>query len=209
MAMEQIIFTDLDGTLLNHYDYSFEEAKEAIEYIKISKSQSYLEIRIFFKHIKKQFPLKGFGDMSVENVRELTGLSEESAKHSMRRNFTEPFIFEGVVDLKLLKDEAEKEGLEIVKGGRFYHVISQGQGKAKAMMHLTHLYEEYFEKKFTTIALDDSENDFSMLQAADVGVLIPWPNGEFADINTENIIKATYPGSKGCNKALLEILDAS
>ena len=147
--------------------------------------------------------------MSVENVRELTGLSEESAKHSMRRNFTEPFIFEGVVDLKLLKDEAEKEGLEIVKGGRFYHVISQGQGKAKAMMHLTHLYEEYFEKKFTTIALDDSENDFSMLQAADVGVLIPWPNGEFADINTENIIKATYPGSKGCNKALLEILDAS
>ena len=50
--MEQIIFTDLDGTLLNHYDYSFEEAKEAIEYIKISKSQSYLEIRIFFKHIK-------------------------------------------------------------------------------------------------------------------------------------------------------------
>lgn len=266
MNIEQIIFTDLDGTLLNHHDYSFEEAREAIDYIKkssipliivtsktfsevrvlqeklgirhpfivengagifippdsvltspippqdkyikISKSQSYLEVRIFFKHIKKQFPLKGFGDMSVEEVMELTGLSEESAKHSMRRNFTEPFILDASVNLKLLQDEAKKEDLEIVKGGRFYHIISQGQDKAKAMKRLTHLYEEYFDKKLKMIALGDSENDFSMLQAADVGILIPLPNGEFANIDTTNIIKAKYPGPKGWNEALMEMLDA-
>lgn len=177
-------------------------------YIKISKSQSYLEVRIFFKHIKKQFPLKGFGDMRVEEVMELTGLSQESAKHSMRRNFTEPFILEGNVDIKLLQAEANKEDLAIVKGGRFYHIISQGQDKATAMKRLTHLYEEYFDKKLKMIALGDSENDLSMLQAADVGILIPLPNGEFANIDTTNIIKASYPGPKGWNKALMDILDA-
>lgn len=265
MAIEQIIFTDLDGTLLNHNDYSFEEAREALDFIKknsiplvivtsktfrevralqeklgiscpfivengggifippdsilaspippqenyiqISRSQSYLEVRIFFKHIQKEFPLRGFGDMRVEEVMALTGLSRNNAENSMRRNFTEPFILEGSADMKLLQDEAEKEELEIVKGGRFYHLITLGQDKAKAMGRLTHLYEAYFEKKLKTVALGDSENDFTMLQAADVGVLIPLPSGEFANIDRTNLIKARYPGSKGWNKALLEILD--
>ncbi len=177
-------------------------------YIKISKSQSYLEVRIFFEHLKKNYPVKGFGDMSVKEVIELTGLSHESAKHSKRRNFTEPFILDGKVDIKFLQAEANKEELEIVKGGRFYHIISQGQDKAKAMKRLTHLYEEYFDKKLKMIALGDSENDFSMLQAADIGVLIPLPNGEFANIDSRNLKKATYPGPKGWNEALMEILDA-
>ncbi len=177
-------------------------------YLIISKSQTYLEVRIFFEHLKKNYCIKGFGDMEVEEVMELTGLSEENAIHSMKRNFTEPFILQEEVDIKLLQAQAGKENLEIVKGGRFYHIISKGQDKANAMKHLTHLYEEYFDKKLKMIALGDSENDFTMLQAADVGVLIPYTNGEFAKIDDINIIKASYPGPKGWNKALLEILDA-
>ena len=53
MTIEQIIFTDLDGTLLNHHDYSFEEAREAIEYIKKSSipliivtSKTFSEVRV-------------------------------------------------------------------------------------------------------------------------------------------------------------------
>lgn len=34
MNQKYVIFTDLDGTLLNHEDYSFEEAKPSLEYIK-------------------------------------------------------------------------------------------------------------------------------------------------------------------------------
>ena len=32
--MKNIIFTDLDGTFLNHHDYSFEESKQALQKIK-------------------------------------------------------------------------------------------------------------------------------------------------------------------------------
>lgn len=263
--MKELIFTDLDGTLLNHHDYSFDEAKEALafinansipliivtsktfaevrilqdklgiecpfivengagifippssplaktmpnenRFIKISQAKSYLELRLFFENLKQRHPIRGYGDMSVDEVMGLTGLSKEDAKNSMKRDFTEPFVLECSVDMQELEFEASQEGLAIVKGGRFYHLISKGQDKAKAMKHLTHLFEEYFSKELKMIALGDSANDFTMLKSADIGVLIPLHNGEFAKIDTDKIIKADYPGPKGWNKALLEILD--
>ena len=225
-----LVFTDLDGTLLNHHDYSFEDAREAINYlkdnsipliivtsktfsevrvlqeklgiecpfivengagiflaassilaqsmppqnrhIKISKAKSYLELRLFFEILQKKYPLRGFGDMQVSEVMELTGLAQEDATNAMKRDFTEPFIVLEEVDIEVIKKEANKEGLDIVKGGRFYHLISQGQDKAEAMKYLTHLFEEKTARKLTMIALGDSANDFTMLKSANVGVLI-------------------------------------
>ncbi len=37
MSREYIVFTDLDGSLLNHVDYSYGEAKSMLEYIKTEK----------------------------------------------------------------------------------------------------------------------------------------------------------------------------
>lgn len=263
--LEYLVFTDLDGTLLNHHDYSFDDATEAINYlksnsipliivtsktfsevrilqekldikcpfivengagiflpsdsvltqsmpkqnrhIKISKAQSYLELRLFFKTMQRKYPIKGFGDMKVDEVMQLTGLDEHDASNAMRRDFTEPFIATSEIDIELIKYEAHKEGLDIVKGGRFYHLISQGQDKAEAMKHLTHLFEERFSHKPKMIALGDSANDFSMLKSADVGVLIKLHDGTFADIKANGIIKTSFAGPKGWNESLLEILD--
>lgn len=263
---EQIIFTDLDGTLLDHYNYSFQDARIALGYIKrkviplvivtsktfsevrvvqeklditcpfivengagifispksvlakdliheqrytkISKAQSYLEIRLFFNKLKENYKIRGYGDMSVEQVMSLTGLSKESALQSMQRDFTEPFIVEDEkVDIEAIRKEANAEGLDIVKGGRFYHLITMGQDKAEAMKYLKHLFEESFGKELQMIALGDSANDFTMLKAADIGVLIPSPNGSYADIRDDSILKAKYPGPKGWSEALMEILD--
>ncbi len=262
--LEYLIFTDLDGTLLNHNDYSFADASEVISYlkknsipliivtsktfsevrilqekldikcpfivengagiflpadsalaqsapsqnrhVKISEAQSYLELRLFFKTLQEKYPLKGFGDMSVNEVMKLTGLDEEDAAHSMQRDFTEPFISTGEIDMELIKKEAHKEKLDVVKGGRFYHLISQGQDKAKAMKRLTHLFEEKFSKKLKTIALGDSANDFGMLKSADVGVLIQLHDGTYADIDCAKIIKSAHSGPKGWNESLLKVL---
>jgi mannosyl-3-phosphoglycerate phosphatase len=268
---KHLVFTDLDGTLLNHHDYSFDDATEAIEFLKnssipliivtsktfsevrilqekigikcpfivengagiyippdailtqgimphqnrhiqISQAQSYLEIRLFFKVLQRKHKIKGFGDMQKEEVMELTGLDEESVIHAMRRDFTEPFIISDDTDIKEIEIAANNAGLEVVKGGRFYHLISKGQDKARAMKHLTYLYEERLGKKLSMIALGDSANDFTMLEAADVGVLIKLYNGEYADIECtgiecENILKSPYAGPKGWNHMLLEILN--
>ena len=263
--MKYLVYSDLDGTLLNHDNYSFDEASEALSYLqeksipliivtsktfaevkplqkklkikcpfivengagifipkdsvltqdiicendflKISQAQSYLELRLFFKHLQQQYAIRGFGDMQVEEIMELTSLHKEDALNAMKRDFTEPFIIEGEVDIELLKGEANAEGLDIVKGGRFYHLISKDQDKAKAMKRLTHLFEEYFNTSLTEIALGDSANDFSMLKAAHTSVLIPSHNGVYADIEALNIRKAPFAGPKGWNVSVLEILN--
>lgn len=263
--MKYLVYSDLDGTLLNHDDYCFKEASEALSYLqlhsipliivtsktfsevkplqeklnikcpfivengagifipsdsilaqnipahdsylKISQAQSYLELRLFFKHLQQSYSIRGFGDMEVEEVMELTSLDKEDALNAMKRDFTEPFVIEDSVAIESLKDEANKEGLDIVKGGRFYHLISQEQDKAKAMQRLTHLFEEYFNTSLTMIALGDSANDFTMLKAAHKSVLIPGYDGLYADLEAPNISKAPFAGPKGWNISLLEILN--
>jgi len=263
--MYSLVFTDLDGTLLTHNDYSFNDANEMLtyiksnkipliiatsktysevvhlqeklqiecpfivengagifipsgsilatninideSYIKISQAQSYLELRLFFKQLQHRYSIKGFGDMSTQEVMELTSLDESSALNAMKRDFTEPFIVEGEVDILALAKEVYEEGLDVVKGGRFYHLIPKGQDKARAMKYLTHLFEEHFDRKLQMIALGDSANDFTMLQDADIGILIPQYDGTYADINDESVRKAAFAGPKGWNASLKEIFN--
>lgn len=265
MMRNSLIFTDLDGTLLNHTTYSFEEAKEALSYIKknsipliivtskthaevhliqeelelscpfivengagifipsasmlastlesdkraikISTAQSYLELRLFFKTLQRNYKIRGFGDMSVEEVMALTSLERDSALNAMKRDFTEPFVVEGEVDIEALRKEADAEGLDVVAGGRFYHLITKNQDKARAMKHLTHLFEEQFQKSFKMIALGDSANDFTMLKVADIGVLVPAEDGSYAPLDDTKVIRAQGAGPKGWNSAILEIFD--
>ena len=267
MKNKYLVFSDLDGTLLNHKDYSFEPAKEALallksnsiplilstsktfsevielqkeigirepfivengagifvpsecvlaksltykdDWIKVSHAHSYIELRLFFQNMKRFFPIKGFGDMSVDEVKALTGLDEQKSINAMKRDFTEPFIIADESLIDSLKAKAKLEGLDIVKGGRFYHLISLHQDKASAMLNLTHMYDEYHNIKHTMIALGDSANDYTMLLQADTGVLVPLHDGSFSPLGDTKVKKAQYPGPKGWNGAIKEILNVS
>lgn len=263
---KHLVFSDLDGTLLNHHDYDFTPAQESIKYlqansipiilstsktfdevrniqknmklqapcivengggifipprcilasalqqhddwIKISNTSNYLELRLFFQKMQRCYPIRGFGDMSHEEVMELTCLDKQSAQNAMQRDFTEPFIIQDRSLIPLLREDALGEGFDIIEGGRFYHLISKNQDKAEAMLKLSHLYNEFHSCKIKTIALGDSQNDFNMLNKADIGVLIPKHDGSFAPIENKNeIIHAKHPGPKGWNSAIKEIFD--
>ena len=61
--MQLIVFTDLDGTLLNHYSYSFEKAKEALGKISsahipliICTSKTRAEIEVWRKKLRNDAP---------------------------------------------------------------------------------------------------------------------------------------------------------
>ena len=264
-----LIFSDLDGTLLDHDSYSFSAAAKAIdliqerqiplilttsktfseviklqkemgirqpfivengaglfipsdcvlakedwhkdeeEWIKVSQSKSYLESRLFLNSMKPKYRLRGFGDMDLKEVEALTSLEKKDAKNAMKRDFTEPFIIEEPSLIPELTQEANALGFDIIQGGRFFHLITLYQDKAKAMLSLKLLYEEYYQDAFYTIALGDSSNDFTMLEHADYGVLIPKTNGMYAPLVISNLIKAPFAGPKGWNSSVLGILDAN
>jgi mannosyl-3-phosphoglycerate phosphatase len=139
-------------------------------------------------------------------VMDLTGLDKENASKAMQRDFTEPFIIEDESLIEEIKTLANIEGLDIVKGGRFYHLISKNQAKENAMFQLTHMYDEYHGLKHTTVALGDSANDFEMIKAADIGILIQGHDLKYAHIGDENIKKSKFPGPKGWHTCISEIL---
>lgn len=264
--MNLIIFTDLDGTLLNYEDYSYKDAIPALKKIKqnqipliitTSKTRKEIEIlqkdldikdpfiiengaAIFFKkgyrnfHIKNSisidrydvvvlgeryqkirevfenykddYCLKGFKDLSNKEISLLTGLSLERVKLAKKREFTEPFITDCPQKIDDLKKEVSKFGLKIVKGGRFYHLMGKNQDKGKAIKITKKIFEDNLKKDFTAIGLGDSENDISMLKNVDIPVLIRKHGGSYEDIKLSNLIKSTYPGSRGWNEVMLSIL---
>lgn len=251
---EYIIFTDLDGTLLDHKTYSTDEAKEMLQYIKshdipliivtsktkeeilklrkklnlnypfivengagifipkndtfeqITMGKDYMETKKFINKYKDTFNIKGFSHMSIEKIAQLTNLSKENSILAKQRDFCEPFIIEDESKIEKLKELSLNEGFDVVKGGRFYHLITKGQDKANALIKVQKIYEKRFNRKYKTIALGDGENDKSMLNKVDIPILIKKYDGNFINYERENLIKSKQIGPLGWNEALKEIL---
>jgi len=122
-------------------------------WLKISSSSSYMQLRDFLSKMKKRYLVHGFGDMKHDEVMSLTNLDKRSAHNAMQRHFTEPFIIKDATLIPKLRLEAQKAGFDIVKGGRFFHLISKDQNKAVAMQKLSKIYRRHYNKPVKTTAV--------------------------------------------------------
>mgnify|MGYP005630842885 CR=1 FL=1 len=169
-------------------------------------------------HMRKSlgWSLKGFSDMDVAEISRLTGLNETSAHLAAMREYDEPFIFEGETpdDLRPLHESAAERRLMVVSGGRFHHLMGNNH-KGNAMARITSWYNAQYHLEghsnpIPTIALGDSPNDFPMLLRADFPVLI-LSERDFPDLEKKipNLKRTPYPGPKGWNTAIFNILSTS
>ena len=261
-----IVFTDLDGTLLDAKTYSFEPALPAIKLLKekeipliicssktrkeieyyrrkldnhdpfisengggifipkgyfqfpIQSSQfsvidednyhvirlgaSYLELRRALLKLRAEgYNVKGFGDMTVEEVIKFTNLSIEEAEMAKERDFDEPFIFSGnEEELQRLFKSIKAMGFNYTQG-RFFHILGNSD-KGKAVSILIELYQRRFEEVIT-VAIGDSLNDIPMLERADYPVLVKKSDGTYEKlISINGLIRVDGTGSEGWNRAI-------
>ncbi|MEA1917597.1 MAG: HAD-IIB family hydrolase [Campylobacterota bacterium] len=262
--MKKIIFTDLDGTFLNHHDYSFQDSAESLQKVKLlnialifttSKTkievellqkkveicepfivengaalfiprnyqnlnldslddfeeykilqfgQPYQKILEFYNEHKVEFKMRGFSDMSDEELSKLTSLHVKSVKFSKMRDFSEPFILDDESRVDELKRVASTCNLKITKGGRFYHLIGENQDKGIAVRKSVELFEKLYGEKITSIALGDGENDVEMLKSVDVPIVIKNHKNEHLHVERFDLQKSTFQGSKGWNEMVLK-----
>lgn len=153
------------------------------------------------------YPLKGFSDMGVEEIAALTGLNKDTARLAQLREYDEPFMVTGnqPIVLSHLLRAAEKKGLRVTSGGRFYHL--QGlNDKGVAMSRILSLYSAQYGV-IQSVALGDSQNDVSMLQQADFPVLVKSKHGltSLAD-HIPGLICTQKTGPAGWNSAVLSVL---
>jgi len=262
-----VVFTDLDGTLLDEAAYSFEPARPALDALAASGvpvvlctsktraeterwrraldnthpfvvengaavlvpcgyfgpdmsydrqdaaygllefGRPYREVRLALQAIRAAtgLPLRGFGDMPVEEIAARCGFSLEDAALAARREYDEPFVGADPASLGAVVREAAALGLRIVAGGRFLHLAGGGD-KGLAVKTLRRLFDRD-GTKVRAIGLGDGPNDEPMLRQVDVPVLVLRRDGRHAEIpDLPGLVIAPYAGPDGWREAVLELL---
>lgn len=266
-----IIFTDLDGTLLDAKTYEWREAATALEQCRekripvimvSSKTRAEIELlrrRLFLpspfvsengggifipqesyqgfsdppaasrdrglwkislgaeykelvKHLKEMtkelgWKIRGFSDMTVEEISRRTHLDRNAAALAAMREFDEPFV---VLDppnpqTDLLGRAAAKRGLTVSSGGRFFHL--QGRNDKGTAFEAIMSWYRKSHGKISSVALGDSPNDFPMLKRADRPVLVR-SEKDYPELKIQipRLRVTREKGPKGWNSAVLCIL---
>jgi mannosyl-3-phosphoglycerate phosphatase len=167
----------------------------------------YGDIRAEFIRLRERTkaPVKGFGDMTVNEIAALTGLSREEAALAREREFDEPFVFAQKPDERFLR-AIEERGLRWTRG-RLYHIMGESD-KGKAVRTLKTWYEREYGR-MVTIGLGDGLNDLPMLRETDHPVLVRKEDGSYEEeISLPNLIKAEGVGPQGWGRAVMELLAA-
>ncbi len=256
-----LVFTDLDGTLLDHHSYSFQPALPALQrlaahnipvILNSSKTRPEMEAlkqqldntapfivengaaaiipsgnlgeepeEILFAAPRdvileqlhwlrsKGYEFRGFNDMSAADVADVTGLTIQAATAAKQRIGTEPLMWQGEeYQLLEMKSLLEQVGLQLIKGGRFYHVMGQ-YDKADAMQYLAQRYQAINpQKQVISIALGDSPNDARMLERADHAVIIKGVNSDKLMITgAGHVMRSQGEGPTGWNECIQSLLN--
>lgn len=265
-----LIFTDLDGTLLDHVTYEWKEALPALNRCKEShipvilvSSKTRAEIDLLRRKLSLSAPfisengggiffpgntidkppreasfhkglwiwslgisygqlvkgigeireelgwdIKGFSDMSADEISRLTGLDKETSELAAQREYDEPFVIpdDKFTEEAALIEAAARRGMTVTKGGRFYHLHGDND-KGRSMEKIISWYKR-FHGEVMTIVLGDSQNDFPMLKLADYPVLVRG-NRDFSYLKKwiPHLRITRAIGPEGWNSAVLGILD--
>jgi mannosyl-3-phosphoglycerate phosphatase len=192
---------------LDYFTFAFPYTRKDLKYLIIEFGTPYHKIRGTLQKIKSSFPdkVRGFGDISAQEVASLCEIPSDKGVLAKEREYDEPFLLEDKTILEKIREIAEKDNLQIIQGGRFYHLVG-GNDKGKAVSYLTDISRRAYDN-IITIALGDSQNDLSMLQVVDYPVIVKKPDGSHdPDITLENLIHSPGKGPVGWNYSVLELL---
>lgn len=183
------------------------EAYEENDYYIIRLGAKYPDLRRVIGELRHEhFSISGFGDMTVEEIAKLAYMTIDEASRAKKRDFDEPFIFEGEEEEKQkLFDAIKSKGFNF-NVGRFFHILGDSD-KGKAVSILIDLYKERFDD-ILTFAVGDSPNDIPMLERVDHPIIVQKPDGSHdSRINILNLVRAEGVGPAGWNKVISKLIE--
>jgi mannosyl-3-phosphoglycerate phosphatase family protein len=264
-----VVFTDLDGTLLDHHTYSFAEAQPGLELLRqhhiplvfcsaktraeqmvyrnalqlhdpfivenggaVFVEQGYFkqphsftrstdgfevlefaragtEVRKILSLVRAelQLPLKGYGDMTLREIVQLTGLDEQSAALAAKREYEETVVTQlSDADRERFRAALARHGVMMTAGARFISV-STANDKGRATKALIEIFRREWGE-IVTVGIGDSWNDAPLLSVTDLALQVQQPGGDWADLPVDGIRKISGIGPKGWTLAMSQLLEA-
>jgi mannosyl-3-phosphoglycerate phosphatase len=155
----------------------------------------------------RSYHFRGFSDMTPGEVAARTGLSPFAAEKARHRVASEPIVWEGTAEeLRDFEEDLGDRGLELVRGGRFYHVGSH-MNKGRALKRLWRTLRFQFGVRATTVACGDAPNDLDMMERADHAVVFPSRSGGYLEPDNPNTSRAPVAGASAWLDAVRNVLD--
>ena len=150
--------------------------------------------------------LRGFFSFTPEELRRLTGLAADAARRALEREYDEPFLIQDEHQAPSVVAAAERRGLRVTRGARFYH-LTGATDKGRALRELLTLFARG-GRRYTTVGLGDAANDLPLLKAVDRPIVIPRRGRELDRdlLGLAGAERAPAPGPVGWNAAVLTVL---
>lgn len=193
---------------LDYFSFEFPFTRKDLKYLIIEFGTPYHKIRGTLQKIQSRFPdtVRGFGDISAQEVANLCEIPPDEGVLAKEREYDEPFLLKDKTILEKIREIANEDHLQIIQGGRFYHLIGEND-KGKAVSYLTDISRRAHDD-VKTIGLGDSQNDLPMFQVVDYPVLVKKPEGSYdPNITLDNLIKSPGIGPVGWNYSVLQLLE--
>ncbi|HXX74583.1 MAG TPA: HAD-IIB family hydrolase [Nitrospiraceae bacterium] len=197
-----------------HFDFPLERARARNSYDVIELGLPYGILRDVLKQIEKNVAttLRGFGDLSVDDVMQVTELSRQEASLAKQREYDEPYLLEGPPALiEEVCRQIVMRGLRWTKGGRFFHLTGDNnKGQAAALLLRCYQRQHQLQgegDRIETVGIGDSVNDAPLLATVDHPILVQKPDGSYdPDIHIPGMTRAPGIGPVGWNHAVQELL---
>jgi mannosyl-3-phosphoglycerate phosphatase len=160
---------------------------------------------------REGYSFQGFNEMQAETLMEMLGLSAEQARAALQRHSSEPILWKDSPEaLEAFGGALEGEGIALVRGGHFKHLMPAGQSKGAALLRVLERYRlSQPDLQWRTLAIGDSPNDSSMLEIADQALVIPNPKRGTLQLKRPDYQIASAPGPQGWGAAILDFLNSN
>ncbi len=208
VALPESYFTLSDTT-----QYSNPDLPADSPYTLLTLTPLYADVLDILHSLRNEhgFQFQGFFDLTAADIAALTQLPLPKAQLAKQRLCSEPLLWlSDNSSLQEFKAELQQHNLQLVRGGRFWHVFGL-TNKGLAMQKLIDMYHHHGITDCTTIALGDSPNDIDMLDKADIAIVIKQKDGSqldycIADNPRKRVLVSNKPGPEGWNDTLTTVL---
>lgn len=153
--------------------------------------------------------VRGYADMTVEEVMQMTGLSEGAAQRSREREFSETVEVEGGPDVwRRFLEAMRARGLHTFGGGPGGTVVGSRVDKGVAVRVVLDLYRAsaVCPEPRTAAAIGDGANDEAMLRAVDRAYLVEGRAGGWAPMDVPGLERVEGRGPVGWASAVERLL---
>ncbi|MDH3595585.1 MAG: HAD-IIB family hydrolase [Rhodospirillales bacterium] len=261
-----VVFSDLDGTLLDGNDYSFDRAEPALRLLAerriplvLCSSKTRSEVEFYrerfgnrdpfvvenggavyvprdyfafgFDHdratadylvlelgtpyetlvhalgeLKRKtgIPLRGFSDMTVEEVAARCALPLRQAARAKEREYDEPVLIPREGQVAAVMAAAD---LPVTQGDRFYHLSASDKGRAVSV--LMGLFKRAHPDA-VSVGIGDTLNDLPLLDAVDVPIVVQLDDGGYdRRVVVPGLRYADGVGPAGWNAAVTMLVDGA